>query len=45
MLASLPFMPLIGPYNVERSWLLIIPLQIALNRWLRGRTSRDLGGA
>ena len=32
MLASLPFMPLIGPSRIGLTWILIVPVQIVLSR-------------
>ena len=35
MLASLPFMPLIGPSRIGLTWILIVPVQIVLSRLIR----------
>ena len=40
MLGSLPLLPLIGPGGVTVAWLLIVPVQIMLNRYLHAREGR-----
>ena len=37
MLVSLLFLPILGPVGVEQSWLLILPVQLAMNRLLHAR--------
>jgi hypothetical protein len=38
MLGSLPLLPLIGTSTVEVLWLLILPVQAAMNRLAHGRS-------
>jgi uncharacterized membrane protein len=42
MLGSLPLLPLLGPGGVTVIWLLIAPVQIALNRYLHVREGRHI---
>lgn len=39
MLTSLPLLPLLGPAAVEISWLLIVPVQVAMNHFLHARVA------
>ena len=45
MLVSLLLLPIVGPVGVEQSWLLILPVQIAVNRLFRARERDPLGDA
>jgi len=44
MLASLPFMPLIGPSRIGLTWILIVPVQIVLSRLTREHETHPLTG-
>jgi uncharacterized membrane protein len=44
MLASLVLLPVLGPSAVEVSWLLILPVQLGMNRWLHALEPEPDGG-
>ena len=44
MLASLPFMPLIGPSRIGLTWILIVPVQIVLSRLIHEHETHPLTG-